>query len=215
MRLSRCVATLVCAGAGLVLPAAADAEPTVLPGSIFAVPLQQNPDPEKPMCIGVQTATWGDGKGNYTGACRYGAPLGPMQAAIQEMDRKKAIGNAKENGLKDNLGDKLQVELNTIARLPMVTGHKRLKRYAQLETRAAEDDKGSSSPKPSWLRRAAVNCAIFGAIGAETTLLWEVIVNKKLPPKEMAKNATLACAASLITPGVNRWIKKRGYDMEA
>lgn len=39
-------------------------------------------DPEKPMCVGVQTTpVWGD-HGNYTGRCRFGAPIAPMQAAV-------------------------------------------------------------------------------------------------------------------------------------
>jgi hypothetical protein len=163
------------------------------------------------MCVGIQVdPAWGD-KGNYTGRCRYGQPLGPMQAAIRYMDRRRAVGQARELGLAERFGIRLETELNTIAGLPMVTGRNRLKRYAQSETRAARESGDSS--KSSWLKRAAVNCATWGAYGAEATFLWEVVVNRKLPPKEIAKNAAMACAGAVVAPPLDRWIKNKGYDL--
>ena len=64
-------------GAGLVLSAAADAEPTALPGSIFTVPLQQNR--------------------TRRSRCASGSD--------SDAGRWKAMGNAKQNGLKDSLGE--------------------------------------------------------------------------------------------------------------
>jgi hypothetical protein len=217
MGLSRCVAILLGAGAGLLIPGSAQAD--AVPTSIFAWPFQ-DPDPEKPMCIGVQTTIWGDGKGNYTGACRYGAPLGPMQAAIKTMDRRTAVGRAREGGLAERFGIRLETELNTIAGLPMVTGRNRLKRYAQLETRAADDkgdqgQQGDPPAKPSWLRRAAVNCAIWGAIAATGENLATIIIKRKRPDSDVIKAAAIGCSLAVISPPVSRWIKSKGYDMEA
>jgi hypothetical protein len=206
---------LLALGLALIAPMAAHAQarvPTM--GTMFwPFGAPPNPDPEKPMCVGVQTVPWGDGKGNYTGGCRYGAPLGPMQAAIRQMDRKAAVGNAKELGLSDRFGARLQGELDTIAGLPMLTGRARLKRYAQQETTAAKD--GDGGKRASWIKHAAVNCAIFGAVAGDMTLLWEVTMNHKLPPKEIAKSTAFACAAAVLTPSLNKWIKGKGYDMEA
>src|SRR5436190_18943207 len=59
-------------------------------------------DPSKPMCVGVQVSPlWGNGS-DYTGRCRYGAPLGAMRAAISSMDRRVAVGTAREDGLAAN-----------------------------------------------------------------------------------------------------------------
>ncbi|HYZ64247.1 MAG TPA: hypothetical protein VE650_17490 [Acetobacteraceae bacterium] len=181
--------------------------------TLFEWPFQ-SPDPEKPMCLGVQTTTWGDGKGNYTGNCRFGSPLGPMQAAIRAMDRRMAIGRAREAGMSESAGSKLLTELNTIAGLNVVTGQKRIKRYAISETRAA-DDGSADKPKPSLLKRQAVLCAIFGAIGGGYPALWSIVAEHKLPAKETIKNFAVGCATGITAPPVLRWAKNRGFDLEA
>jgi hypothetical protein len=193
---------------------ASPAQANVTTAPVIFMPWQMQAalqDPEKPMCVGVQTSpVWGD-KGDYTGACRYGAPLGPMNAAVNLMDRKKAANTAREYGLADRFAVRLETELNTIAGLPFTTGVTRLKRHARSETRAAKD--GDSGTNSSWIKRAAVNCAIFGAAAAELTFLYEVIVNHKLPKKEIAKNAAFGCATAVVTPPLNNWIKSKGYDL--
>jgi hypothetical protein len=103
---------------------------------------------------------WDDCK-QYTGHCRYGAPLGGMRAAIAAMDRRRAAGQAREDGLAGNLVDHLQTELNTIAGLGVVAGQNRLKRDAVSQTVAAKDP--NDDKKPSFTKRAAVNCAIWAA----------------------------------------------------
>jgi hypothetical protein len=96
-------------------------------------------------------------KGNYTGACRFGPPLGPMRAAIQTMDRRVAIGHAEEAGMNQKAGDKLLGELNAVAELSLTTGAKRLKRYAISVTQAADD--GKDGKKPSSLKNPRACCA--------------------------------------------------------
>ena len=61
-----------------------------------------------------------------------------------------------------------------------------------------------SSARPS-------TAPVWGLYGAEATLLWEITVNGKLPPKEIAKNAAMACAGAVIAPPLNRWIKDKRY----
>jgi len=218
MRLRWRVAVLaVWAGAGLVVVPAAASAVTVRPGAtLFEWPFVVHQDPEKPMCLGVQTTTWGDGKGNYTGGCRFGAPLGPMQAAIKHMDRRSAIGRARENGMSERVGNRLLGELNTIARLPMITGRNRLKRYAISETRAAEDkDKGGDKPKHSALKTQAVLCGLLGAMNGGYSALWDIVANHKLPAKDTIKNTALGCATGISAPPLLKWAKGRGYDLEA
>ena len=205
MRLSRCVAILVCAGAGLVLPATAQAN------VLLAGPFQF-PDPEKPMCVGVQvTPVWGK-DGQYTGPCRYGAPLGMMQAAIKQMDRRVAVGRAREGGLADRFGSRLQTELDTIAGLSIVTGRNRLKRYAQQETNAAGDGEGGK--KSSWLRRSAVNCALWGAAAGTIENAANALINGKGPGKDTVKAMAVGCATAVVSSPLNKWIKSKGYGMD-
>lgn len=215
MRLG-CVAMTVVAGA-LLLPSGAQASAeAALPEMIF-MPWQlqaalQNPDPEKPMCVGIQTAPlWGE-ENNYTGACRYGAPVGQMNAAVNWMDRKKAVGNARELGLAERFGVRLQSELNTIAGLPFMTGVARLKRHARSETRAAKDQ--GDSDKPSWLKRAAVNCAIWGAVAATGENLAEIFIKHRRPTKDTAKAMAIGCSVAVVSPPLNKWIKSKGYGMD-
>jgi hypothetical protein len=205
-----CVALAVLASAAVV-PARADAEVSAaslfLPFGMYAA-LQ---DPEKPMCVGIQTSpVWGD-KGNYTGPCRYGAPLGPMNAAVNWMDRKRAANTAREYGLADRFAVRLETELDTIARLPFMTGVARLKRHAPSETRAAKDQ--GDSKKSSWLKCAAVTCAIFGSLPAEGELLWQIYIKNKRPDSDVAKAFAIGCSLAVVAPPLNRWIKSKGYGM--
>jgi hypothetical protein len=155
----------------------------------------------KPMCVGIQVApVWGD-HGSYTGRCRYGAPLGTMQAAIQVMDRRRAVGTARESGLSPDFADRLSTELSNLAGLPVLQARSRLKRDAKRGRR-------------SWTARAAVNCAAFGAMGAGLTTLYALVRHQKADADAAAQGATGGCAAAVLTPGLNRWIKAKGFDLE-
>src|SRR3954468_4491134 len=101
------------------------------------------------------------------------------------MDRRAAVGQGREEGLGDNLGDHLQTELNAIAGLGVVAGQNRLKREARSETQAAKHQ--GDSKKPSFTKRAAVNCAIWGALGAGVETLATAVINHKPPNKDTAK----------------------------
>jgi hypothetical protein len=155
----------------------------------------------KPMCVGIQVEpVWGD-HGSYTGRCRYGAPLGTMQAAIQIMDRRRAIGTAREAGVSQDSTAKLDAELAHIDGLPVLQARKRLKRDAKHGRR-------------SWTSRAAVNCAVFGAMGAGLTTLYELVRHQRVDADAAAQGATGGCAAAVLTPGLNRWVKSKGFDLE-
>jgi hypothetical protein len=158
-------------------------------------------DRSKPMCVGVQLhPVWGD-HGRYTGRCRYGAPLGTMQAAVQVMDRRTAVGSAQEYGLSQSFAGKLSNELANIDGLPMLAARKRLKRDAK-------------NGRRSWAARAAANCAVAGAaLGAGTTL-YDLIVEHRLDLEDTAKTTALACAAAVVTPPLNKWLKAKGFDLE-
>jgi hypothetical protein len=154
-----------------------------------------------PMCVGVQVAPiWGD-HGDYTGHCRYGAPLGQMQAAIQVMDRRRAVGSAEEGGLSQSFGDKLSTELSNIAGLPTVQARARLKRDAKKGRR-------------SWTARAAASCAMFGAMGAGLITLYDLVRHHQLDGDGIAQGATGGCTAAVLTPALNKWLKTHGFDLE-
>jgi hypothetical protein len=176
----------------LAWPARAQAMPPT-----FAWPFGE----PKPMCVGVQVApVWGD-HGSYTGRCRYGAPLGTMQAAIQVMDRRRAVGTAREYGLSQDFGGRLETELSSIYGLPTLAARKRIKRDAKRGRR-------------SWTSRAAVNCALGGAaIGAGTTL-YDLVVEHRLDTEDSAKSTALGCAGAVVSPALNKWIKAKGFDLE-
>lgn len=194
------------------MPASANALP-IGPAMAF-VPWQAQAvlqNPERPMCVGVQKSpAWGD-RGNYTGPCRFGAPVAPMRAAVELMDRRQAVGTAQEYGLPGRFAARLEAELGVIARLPAAAGRSRLLRHARSETRAARDP--GDSKRPSWPKRAAVNCALWGAIAGEGTLLYEVYFHDGPAPREIASRAALGCAMAVVTPTLNRWIKSKGYDL--
>jgi hypothetical protein len=155
----------------------------------------------KPMCVGIQVEpVWGR-DGAYTGRCRYGAPLGPMQTAIRTMDRRRAVGTAQEGGLSPDFADRLTTELSTIAGLPALQARSRLERDAKRGRR-------------SWTARAAVNCAVFGAMGAGLTTLYELARHQKVDADAAAQGATGGCAAAVLTPGLNKWVKSKGFDLE-
>jgi hypothetical protein len=155
----------------------------------------------KPMCVGIEVEpAWGDA-GDYTGACRYGAPLGTLQTALQAMDRRRAVGTAREGGLSQDLADRLSTELSDIAGLPTLQARSRLKRDAKKGRR-------------SWAARAAVNCAVFGAMGAGLTTLYELARHQRVDADAAAQGATGGCAAAVLTPGLNRWVKAKGFDLE-
>lgn len=176
----------------LAWPARAEAVPAT-----FAWPFG---DP-KPMCVGVQVRpVWGY-HGSYTGRCRYGAPLGTMQAAIRVMDRRRAVGGAREGGLSQRFGAKLSTELSNIYGLPVVRARARIKRDAKKGRR-------------SWTARAAVNCAAFGAMGAGLTTLYDLVRYHRLDADDVAQGATGGCTAAVLTPALNRWIKSKGFDLE-
>jgi hypothetical protein len=157
-------------------------------------------DPE-PMCVGIEVEpVWGD-DGDYTGGCRYGAPLGTMQAAIQAMDRRRAVGTAREGGLSQDFADRLSTELSVIAGLPTLQARSRLRRDAKKGRR-------------SWTARAAVNCAVFGAMGAGLTTLYELARHQRVDADDAAQGATGGCAAAVLTPGLNKWVKAKGFDLE-
>jgi hypothetical protein len=158
-------------------------------------------DRSKPMCVGVQVnPVWGD-HGDYTGRCRYGAPLGTMQAAIQVMDRRRAVGTARENGLPERFADRLSAELATIDGLPVLAGRKRIKRDAKKGRR-------------SWTSRAAVNCALGGAVVGGGSALYDLVVEHRFDAEDSAKTTALACAGAVVTPALNKWIKSKGFDLE-
>jgi hypothetical protein len=158
-------------------------------------------DGAKPMCVGVQLhPVWGD-HGSYTGRCRYGAPLGTMQAAIQVMDRRRAVGTAREYGLGDGFAGRLSTELANIDGLPVLAARERIKRDARQGRR-------------SWTSRAAVNCALGGALLGGGTTLYDLIVEHKLDLEDSAKTTALACATAVVTPRLNKWIKDKGFDLE-
>jgi hypothetical protein len=158
-------------------------------------------DASKPMCVGVQLdPVWGD-HGRYTGRCRYGAPLGTMQAAIQVMDRRRAIGTAREYGLSETFAGKLSNELAVIDGLPMLAARNRLKRDAK-------------HGRKSWTARAAANCAVFGAALGGGTTLYDLIVEHRLDLEDSAKTTALACAAAVVTQPLNKWLKSKGFDLE-
>ena len=176
----------------LAWPARADALPPA-----FAWPFA---DP-KPMCVGIQIEpVWGD-HGSYTGRCRYGAPLGTMQAAIQTMDRRRAVGTAQEGGLSQDFADRLGTELSAIAGLPVLQARSRLKRDAKRGRR-------------SWTARAAVNCAVFGGLAAGLTTLYELVRHHKVDVDAAAQGATGGCTAAVLTPGLNKWVRSKGFDLE-
>lgn len=209
-----CVAIAVCASVSAGIAPGAEAQTRAWVGATpfewpFVVATQ---DPEKPMCVGVQTTVWGDGKGNYTGPCRYGAPLGPMQATLKHIDRRAAVGRVKEFGFPDSRAPKLQIEIDAIARLPFTTGVSRLKRHATNETRAAQ---GKGDAKPSWLKRAAVNCALGGAIAGTVENALSALIQGTKPDSGTVKAMAAGCATAVISPPLNKWIKSKGYDMEA
>jgi hypothetical protein len=158
-------------------------------------------DGSKPMCVGVQLdPVWGD-HGRYTGRCRYGAPLGTMQAAIQVMDRRRAVGTAREYGLGDSFAGRLSDELANIDGLPVLAARKRLKRDAK-------------DGRKSWTARAAANCAVAGgAVGAGTTL-YDLIVEHRFDLEDSAKTTALACAGAVLSPALNKWLKAKGFDLE-
>jgi len=156
---------------------------------------------QKPMCVGVQVApVWGD-HGSYTGRCRYGAPLAGMQTAIEVMDRRRAVGTAREGGLSPDFAGRLSTELSDIAGLPVLQARSRLKRDAKKGRR-------------SWTARAAVNCAAFGAMGAGLTTLYELVRHQRVDADAAAQGATGGCAAAVLTPALNKWIKAKGFDLE-
>jgi hypothetical protein len=158
-------------------------------------------DRSKPMCVGVEVEpVWGD-HGAYTGRCRYGAPLGTMQAAIAVMDRRRAVGTARENGLPDAFAARLGTELANIDGLPMLAARKRIKRDAKEGRR-------------SWTSRAAVNCALGGAVVGGGSALYDLIVEHRLDAEDSAKTTALACAGAVLTPALNKWIKSKGFDLE-
>jgi hypothetical protein len=158
-------------------------------------------DSHKPMCVGVEVSpVWGD-RGEYTGACRYGAPLGPMAAAIKAMDQRAAVGTAREHGLPAAFGVKLRTELANIYELPMPRARARLKRDAE------------SGRKP-WVARAAVNCAVFGAAAAGLTALYDLAVKHELEPDGLSHAAALGCAGAVVTPSLNKWVKAKGFRLE-
>jgi hypothetical protein len=154
-----------------------------------------------------------DFKGNYTGGCRFGSPLGPMQAAIRTMDRRMAIGRAREAGMSESAGDRLLAELNTIAGLSITTGAKRLKRYAISVTQAADDGEGGK--KASSLKTQAALCALLGAVGAGYPALYDLVHDHKLKANDVVKNAAVGCAQGISAPPIVKWAKKRGFDLEA
>jgi hypothetical protein len=156
---------------------------------------------QKPMCVGVEVEpVWGD-HGVYTGGCRLGAPLGTMQAAIQVMDRRRAIGTAREDGLSESFAARLSTELMNIDGLPVLAARKRIKRDAK---------KG----RQSWTARAAVNCAVAGAALGGATTLYDIVVEHRLDLEDSAKTTALACATAVMTPRLNKWIKAKGFNLE-
>lgn len=164
---------------------------------IFAWPFGQ----QKPMCVGVEVApVWGE-HGNYTGRCRYGAPLGPMVVAIRTMDRRLAVGTAEEDGLSSGFGDKLSTELSNIYGLPVLRARARLKRDAKKGRR-------------SWTSRAAVNCALYGGVLAGLPTLYELAVKHRIDVNDAAEAGAIGCAGAVLTPRLNRWIKSHGFDLE-
>jgi hypothetical protein len=84
---------------------------------------------------------------------------------------------------------------------------------ASSETQAAKDE--GDSKKSSWLRSAAVNCALFGALAGELEFLWRVYAKRKNPDSDVAKAFALVCATAVVAPPLRSWIKSKGYDMEA
>jgi hypothetical protein len=158
-------------------------------------------DRSKPMCVGVEVEpVWGD-HGDYTGRCRYGAPLGTMQAAILVMDRRRAIGTARENGLAEDFAGRLDAELANIDGLPMLAARKRIKRDAK-------------NGRRSWASRAAVNCALAGAALGGATTLYDLIVQHRLDMEDSAKTTALACAGAVVSAPLNKWIKAKGFNLE-
>jgi hypothetical protein len=190
----------------LLAPAATEA-------NVFLAAPFQNPDPERPMCIGVQTnPVWGDA-GQYTGNCRYGAPLGLMYQSVKQMDRKVAVGRARENGLTDKLGARLQTQLDALGGLSFSIGTNRLKRYAQEETNAAGD--GKDGKQSSWAKRSLINCAVWGALAATAENALNALINGKRPGKDTVKAMAAACATAVVSGPLSRWIKSKGYGMDA
>jgi hypothetical protein len=169
-------------------------------------------DPSKPFCVGVQVRPLWDDCKQYTGHCRYGAPLGGMRAAIAAMDRRRAAGQAREDGLAGNLVDHLQTELNTIAGLGVVAGQNRLKRDAVSQTVAAKDP--NDDKKPSFTKRAAVNCAIWGSAFAGLQALADFAFDGKPPNKTTAKVLVVSCIGAVISTPLNKFIKSKGYGMD-
>ena len=155
----------------------------------------------KPMCVGVEVdPVWGD-HGSYIGRCRYGAPLGTMQAAIQVMDRRRAVGPAREDGLSQGFAAKLDTELANIDGLPMLAARNRIRRDAKKGRR-------------SWTSRAAVNCALGGAMLGAGTTLYELVVHHRVDTEDTAKTTALACATTVVSPQLNKWIKSKGFELE-
>jgi hypothetical protein len=155
----------------------------------------------RPMCVGIQVdPVWGD-HGVYTGRCRYGAPLGTMQAAVRVMDRRRAIGTAREDGLPQRFAGRLSAELTNIDGLPVFSARKRIKRDAKKGRR-------------SWTARAAVNCAVAGAAFGGATTLYDIVVEHRLDVEDSAKSTAMACATAVVSPALNKWVKSKGFDLE-
>lgn len=135
-----------------------------------------------------------------------------MNAAVRWMDRRQAVGRARENGLPERFGVRLQTELDSIAGLPFMRGVVRLKRHAKSETRAAKDQ--NDSDRPSWLKRAAVNCAIGGAIAGTLKNLYLAFVKHQRPNSDTIEAMATGCALAVISTPLNNWIKSKGYGMD-
>jgi hypothetical protein len=158
-------------------------------------------DPAKPMRLGVQVApVWGD-HGDYTGRCRFGMPLGTMQASIRTMNRQVAVGRARENGLSESFGDKLSTEITNIAGLPTLAARKRIKRDAKKGRR-------------SWGARASVLCALGGAMAAGPPLLYDLIVHHHAGADDVAQNGAIGCATGVTAPPLYKWAKAKGFTLE-
>jgi hypothetical protein len=159
-------------------------------------------DPSKPMCFGIELQPeWGN-HGDYTGRCRYGAPIMAIAAIARPMDKRLAVGTAQEDGLPQSFGTKLSTELTNIAGLPTLEAKKkRVKRDAKKARR-------------SWASRNGAHCLMYGAGLAGLDALYEFVVHHRVLPDGTAKTAALGCAGAVLTPMANKWLKSKGFDLE-
>lgn len=152
-------------------------------------------DPD--FCLGIKLKDWEP----YDGDCKYGTPLMPLQVVgglvkpgtVNERLKPLEFPNP---ALRVNLVE----ELEKLHSLPAKKGKKRVRRNARRAQR-------------SWASRASINCLFWGAFGAGLAAIAAFIAEGEVNGKQIAAGAVPGCVGAVATPKLNRFLKKRGFDM--